>query len=75
MTLFKKTADRTPAQVAKALREFIAGTSGERDWDDFESVPITDPTLEALRREAIMAGPPDADLAKLAEILAKVEAL
>ena len=34
-----------------------------------------DPTLEAIRREACWAGPPDADLAKLRECLARAEAL
>jgi len=39
----KKTQDRTPEEVAGFLRDFAEGTGGEWDWDDFTSVPITDP--------------------------------
>ena len=76
---FKKTRDRTPQEVARYLRDFIDGTGGDWDWDDFESVPITDPALEDIRRQAALVGPgssrADADFKKLAALLAKVEAL
>ena len=76
---FKKTANRTPADVARYLRDFIDGTGGDWDWDDFESVPITDPVLENIRRQAALVGPgssrADVDFNKLAALLAKVEAL
>jgi len=48
----KKTHDRTPEEVAGFLRDFAEHPGGEWDWDDFTSVPITDPRLEAIRREA-----------------------
>lgn len=48
----KKTRDRTPTEVAGFLRDFAEGTGGEWDWDDFTSVAITDPRLEAIRIEA-----------------------
>jgi hypothetical protein len=38
--------------VATVLRRFIEKTGGEWDWDDFTSVPVTDPALEAIRAEA-----------------------
>jgi hypothetical protein len=71
----KKTEDRTAAEVAAYLRDFIEGRGGEWDWDDFESVPITDPDLDRIRQEAMMAGPPGPDMVKLAELLRQVEAL
>jgi len=54
----KKTVDRTPEQVAELISNFIDGTGRDWDWDEFESLEITDPDLNALRLEAIMAGPP-----------------
>ena len=71
----KKTEDRTAAEVAAYLRDFIGGRGGEWDWDDFESIPITDPDLDRIRQEALMAGPPGPDMAKLADLLRRAEAL
>ncbi len=50
--LFSRPKKRTAAEVARYLRDFAHGAGGDRDWDDFTSVPIADPALEALRREA-----------------------
>ena len=47
-----RTRERTPNEVAGYLRDFLDGTGGEWDWDDFTSVPITAPELEAIRTEA-----------------------
>jgi hypothetical protein len=66
-------ARRTPEDVAQYLRDFIEGTGGERDWDDFESVPIADPRLDAIRRSAAKAGPPGADLEQLRLLLVRAE--
>jgi hypothetical protein len=71
----KKTKDRSAADVAVFLKEFIDGTGGRWDWDDFESVSITNPLLEKIRLEAVMAGPPNADILRLKALLARVEAL
>lgn len=71
----KKTVDRTPEEVAGFLRDFLEGTGSDWDWDEFESVPITDPTLEALRKRATLAAPPNADLGELRRILADAEAI
>jgi hypothetical protein len=49
---FKKTKDRTPGEVSGFIRDFLHGTGGEWDWDDFTSVPITDRRLDEIRREA-----------------------
>lgn len=71
--LFAKPARRTPEEVANYLRNFIEGGGADTDWDDFESVPIADPNLEAVRREAAEA--PLGDLAKLRDLLTRVEAM
>lgn len=73
----KKARARTPRDVAKFLRNFIAGTGGEWDWDDFTSVPISDPALDDIRREAdAVPLPVDAEgLAKLRELLDRVNSL
>lgn len=67
--LFGKTRGRTPDEVVAFLRDFIDGTGGEWDWDEFECVPITDPRLEAIRK---MATTPGADLR---QVLAQAEAI
>lgn len=72
---FKKARDRSVADVACFLREFINGTGGDCDWDDFESIPITNPLLDQIRREALAFGPPNANLLRLKELLTRVEAL
>lgn len=71
----KLSRDRSAAEVAKFIREFIEGVGGEWDRDDFESVPITDPELDRIRKGAAMAGPPDPDLARLADLLRQAEVL
>lgn len=67
--------DRTAEEVVRYLRDFIDGTGGDWDWDDFESVPIRDPELERIRQEAVLAGPPDANLDRLRDLLKQAEAL
>jgi len=71
----KKTEDRSASEVATYLRDFIKGEGGDWDWDDFESVPITDPVLERIRQEAVMAGPPSPDMTKLADLRRQIEAI
>jgi hypothetical protein len=66
---------RTAAEVAEYLRDFIDGTGGDWDWDDFESVPIADPELDRIRREAASAAPPDPDMHKLRGLLRQAEQL
>ncbi len=71
----KKTRDRTTAEVVEYLRNLVSGLGGEWDWDDFESIPITDPELDRIRKEAVKAGPPNPDLATLAVLLQSAESL
>src|ERR1700761_6513318 len=49
-----KNKERSAEEVAGFLRDFIESTGGDWDWDDFISVPIKDPRLEAIRDEASM---------------------
>jgi hypothetical protein len=50
--LFSPRLERTPAEVAGYIRDFVEGTGGEWDWDDFVSIPIADPMLDRIRIEA-----------------------
>jgi hypothetical protein len=70
-----KTADRTPEDVIGFMSDLISGSGGPWDWDEFESVPITDPQLDAIRRRAIPAGPPGPDVATLQSLIAEVRVL
>ncbi|WP_197026649.1 DUF2283 domain-containing protein [Caulobacter sp. UNC358MFTsu5.1] len=65
--------DRTPEEVAKFLRDFLAGTSDEWGWDGFETTPIKDPELDWVRKRAAMAAPPNPDLAVLRDLLTETE--
>lgn len=42
----------SPEQVSKVITDFVDGTGGEWDWDDFVSVPLRDEELDAIRRRA-----------------------
>ena len=70
-----KAINRTPREMAQYLRNFINGGGGDWDWDDFESVPITDPQPERIRCEAARAAFPNTDIDRLAELLRETEAL
>ena len=67
--------DLRPEEVAEYLRDFIEGTGGAWDWDHFEHMRLENPELEAIRKEAVMAGPPNADINKLQDCLARAESL
>lgn len=45
-----KGIERTPAQVAKYLDDFLHGTGPKWEWDDFLSTALTDPELEKIRK-------------------------
>jgi hypothetical protein len=60
----KKTVDRSADEVAGFLRDFLDNSGGQWDWDEFESVPITDPELEHIR---LRATTPGADLHQVLE--------
>ncbi|MDO8423156.1 MAG: hypothetical protein Q7S99_13450 [Parvibaculum sp.] len=68
---------RTPQEVVGYVRDFIEGTGGEWDWDDFTSISIEDPRLEAIRMDAEMvhlpAGPEQIE--ELKQLLIRAEAI
>jgi hypothetical protein len=74
---FERPVQRTASEVARYIRDFIEGTGGEWDWDDFECIPIADPELESIRdRAARVLEPVDADgMVTLRSLLAEAEAL
>lgn len=49
---FERPHRRSPHEVAKYLRDFLNGTGGEWDWEDFVCVPIEDRDLENIRFQA-----------------------
>ena len=73
----KNSADLTAEDVAGYLEGFIEGRGGDWDWDDFTSIPITDPALDAIRQEAGTVQFPidDAGDAKLRELLTRARSL
>ncbi len=56
MSLFRRSQPTEKAgrdekiEVEKYLRDFLDGTGGDYDWDDFISIPCTHPALEEIRR-------------------------
>jgi len=50
--VFPGARRRTPAEVVAYLSNFIEGEGRPDDWDDFISVDISDPELEAIRAAA-----------------------
>lgn len=49
---FERPAKRTAAEVAQYLRGVLNDSDGEWDWDDFTSIPLSDPSLESIRQRA-----------------------
>jgi hypothetical protein len=41
----------TLAEVARYIDDFLAGSGGRWDWDDFISIPLEDPELEVIRKQ------------------------
>ena len=71
----RKTTDRTPEDVIGFMNDLIDGSGGPWDWDEFESVSITDPELDAIRQRAIPAGPPEPDVGTLRNLISEVQVL
>jgi hypothetical protein len=74
---FEKPFNRSPDEVAQYLRDFLDGTGGKWDWDDFISIPIADPRLEDIRERAAALELPmaDQDTAPLKDLIAEAEAI
>lgn len=45
------SVERTRAEVAEIISTFLRGGGGAWDWDDFISIRIRDPFLEAIRAQ------------------------
>ncbi|HMI53346.1 MAG TPA: hypothetical protein VK525_17665 [Candidatus Saccharimonadales bacterium] len=45
--------ERTKLDVASIIEQFLDGTGGKRDWDDFCSFGISDPYLDSIRAQCI----------------------
>jgi hypothetical protein len=73
----KSTEDLTPEDVERYLQEFLEGSGGDWDWDDFTSIPLTDPELDRIREEALYMEPPlsEEDRLRLVELLAHVRTM
>ena len=72
-----KNTERSAEEVAGFIRDFIESTGGDWDWDDFISVSIKNPRLEAIRDEATMVELPvtATGLEELGGLMEKAEAL
>jgi hypothetical protein len=73
----KTSADLTARDVEDYLRDFLEGTGGDWDWDDFTSIPIADPSLEAIRQQALWVDLPltEHGYATLTSLLEQVRAM
>ena len=72
---FERPMKRTPEEVVGYLRDFIEGSSGDWDWDDFVSIPIADSRLDSIRERASRFPKPEVGLAELDAVLREAEAL
>jgi hypothetical protein len=74
---FERPVARTAPEVARYLRDFIEGSGGDWDFDDFSSIPIADPRLDSIRERASRFNGPESDeaLTQLRALLAEAEAL
>lgn len=50
---FMKRPDMSREEVAQCIQDFLDGTGGAHDWDDFTSFQIRDPELESVRIQCI----------------------
>jgi hypothetical protein len=41
----------TREEVAKTIENFVSGTGGKWDWDDFTAMRLDDPKLDAVRHK------------------------
>ena len=44
---------RTPEEVANIIEGFVNGTGDQWAWDDFISIRLSDPGLEAVRQKCV----------------------
>ncbi|WP_205481220.1 hypothetical protein [Sphingomonas arenae] len=74
---FERPVQRTASEVARYIREFIEGTGGDWDWDDFQSIPIANAALNSIRERAsrVMEPVDEEGMTTLRRLLAEAEAL
>jgi hypothetical protein len=74
---FERPMRRSADEVLRYLVDFLDGTGGPWDWDDFISIPIADPRLEHLRARAAALDLPmaDTETAPLKALVAEAAAL
>lgn len=74
---FERPVQRTADEVARYIRDFIGGTGGDWDWDDFESIPIANAALDSIRERASRIVEPvdEEGTTTLRHLLAEAEAL
>jgi hypothetical protein len=67
-------AKRTPEELSVFLRGLRDGTLTNRQWDEFECLPIKDPKLEAIRKEALAVRLPidEGGRSKIAKLLTRL---
>lgn len=51
--VFVRCMKRTREEVAKTIEAFVNGTGRQWDWDDFTSIRLDDPELEAIRKRCV----------------------
>ena len=76
-SIFGLKAKLSASEVATYLRDFIHGGGEAWDWDNFTSVPISDPRLDDIRRRAVAIDIPvtEEGSAILRELLVEAEDL
>lgn len=47
------TIQRTPTEVAQIIENFLDGKGRAHDWDDFITLQIADPHLDAIRIQCL----------------------
>jgi hypothetical protein len=74
---FERPSKVSADDVVTYLRDFLEGTGDDWDWDDFISIEIADPQLEAIRKRALaLRLPPGGeDIALLKELLSEAETI
>ncbi len=68
---------RSAQQVIHFIENHLAGTEGPHDWDDFTSMPIPDPELNAVRLRCVQLDyeHPDVRVVELRAIIQKLRGL
>ena len=74
-SLFSRPATRSVEEVIAYLTNRAEGRGEYRDWDDFCSIPIADPDLEAIRIAAGIIEPGDSAELELRDLVLRANEL